>query len=252
MECAEYHKLYELEDSYWWFLGRRRLVATLIKGWISPDRVGTILDIGCGAGGNLAFLARWGCEIGTDLSPLALDFARRRRLTRLAQASGEALPYANNTFDMATAFDLLYHRWVTSDDQVVRDCYRVLRPGGWLLVMESALPALWSRHDEIFCARQRYTLTEVGRMVNGAGFKVNKLSYANTLLLPVAMAVRSLERWFPAIGDLEMRPLPRWLNRALTGILSLEAMWLRQRTFPVGSSVFCLAQKPSLENRSGD
>jgi SAM-dependent methyltransferase len=247
MELTEYRKLYELEDSYWWFVGRRQLVTMLIEGWTPPDPVGPILDVGCGTGGNLAFLARWGCEAGIDLSPMALDFARRRRLSRLAQASGLALPYADSTFGTVTAFDVLYHRWVTNDNCVVRECFRILRPGGWLLVMDSALAVLWSRHDEVFHARQRYTLGEIHHMVGGAGFELRKLSYANTLLFPMAMAVRWLERWFPSISDAEMRPLPGWLNRALTGVLSLEAVWLRRHAFPIGSSVVCLAQKPASE-----
>ena len=244
MERSEYQKLYELEDSYWWFVGRRRLVATLIEARTSPAALGPILDVGCGAGGNLAFLSRWGWGAGMDLSPLALDFARQRRLPCLAQASGLALPYASQSFGLVTAFDVLYHRWVTDDDHVVRECWRVLRPGGWLLVMDSALPGLWSRHDEVFYARQRYTLQEMRAMVGQAGFELHKLSYANTLLFPAALAVRWLGRWSPAVEDAEMRPLPGWLNRALTGVLSLEAGWLRRGSFAIGSSLVCLAQKP--------
>jgi len=245
MECAEYQKLYELEDTYWWFVGRRKLVSTLIQNWIpNGDQVGRILDVGCGTGGNLEFLATWGCETGIDLSPLALDYARRRRLPRLAQASGLALPYSNNSFDLVTAFDVLYHRWVTNDDRAVSECYRVLQPGGWLLVMDSALPRLWSHHDEVFYARKRYTLDEMRRLISGAGFTPRKLSYANTLMFPAVLAVRYLARYFPNLSQREMRPLPGWLNTALTGVLSLEAAWLRRATFPIGSSGVCLAQKP--------
>jgi SAM-dependent methyltransferase len=248
MECAEYQKLYELEDTYWWFVGRRKLVTTLIQNWIPNGQVGPILDVGCGTGGNLEYLANWGRETGIDLSPLAIDYARRRRLPRLIQASGLALPYSNNSFGLVTAFDVLYHRWVTNDDSAVRECYRVLRPGGWLLVMDSALPGLWSHHDEVFYARQRYTLDEMHRLIGGAGFTPRKLSYANTLLFPVVLAVRCLARCFPSLSHMEMQPLPGWLNYALASVLSLEAAWLRRGTFPIGSSGVCLAQKPASTN----
>jgi hypothetical protein len=87
------------------------------------------------------------------------------------------------------------------------------------------------------------TLGEIRHMVERMGFIPLKLSYANTILLPV-VAVRSLTRRLLGIRGWEMRPFLRWLNRSLTGVLRLEAMWLRWHTFPIGSSVVCLAQKP--------
>ena len=243
MECVAYQKLFELEDSYWWFVGRRKLVTELIETWMPQGLEGPIVDVGCGTGGNLSFLENWGCGTGIDLSPVALDYARRRRLSRLTQASGQALPYPSDAFGLVTAFDVLYHRWVTNDDSVVRECFRILRPGGWLLVMDSALPSLWSHHDEVFHARQRYTLNEMGQMVSGAGFRLRKLTYANSFLFPVVLAFRLLGRWFPSCCDMEMQSPPGWLNLALTGILSLEATWLQRGDFPIGSSGVCLAQK---------
>jgi SAM-dependent methyltransferase len=248
MENTEYQKLYDLEDSYWWFVGRRKLVRVLIEKWIRPDQVDPILDVGCGTGGNLTFLANWGCEAGVDLSPVALGLARCRRLPGLTQASGLALPYADSSFGLVTAFDVLYHRWITDADSAVRECYRVLRPGGWLMVMDSAVAALWSYHDEVFYARQRYSLEEMRRLLTDVGFKSRKLSYANALLFPLTVAVRLVGRWVPSISDFEMQPLPPWINGTLTGILNLEAQWLRRGSFPIGSSVVCLAQKPVEEN----
>jgi len=244
MERTEYEKTYELEDSYWWFVGRRRLATALLEQWTRPNPNGLVLDVGCGTGGNLAFLSQWGRGVGADLSPLALDFARRRRLSPLTQASGLALPFPNNTFSLVTAFDVLYHHWITDDRQAIRECYRVLQPGGWLLLTVPALPGLWSRHDEVYCARQRYRLEELRQKLMRCGFRLEKLSYANTLLLPAMMASRLLARWFPSVSAFELRPLPGWLNGVLTGVLSLEAAWLRWGTFPVGGSLVALTQKP--------
>ncbi len=110
---------------------------------------------------------------------------------------------------------------------------------------------MWSQHDEIYHARQRYTLDNIRGKLQQAGLTIYKLSYTNALLLPVAFVVRSgatrrlLARWFPSAGGTDLVPLPGWINRALIGILSLEALWLRRGTFPAGSSLIGLAQKPT-------
>ena len=245
MDTAEYERMYRLENSHWWFVSRRRLATSLIEQWIKPPVRSRILDVGCGTGGNLAALQQWGQAGGIDLNRLPLTLAQGRGLTRLAQASALTLPYANETFDLVTAFDVLYHQWITNDVQAMGELYRVLQPGGWLLVTDSALPALWSTHDEIYQARQRYTLGDIRTKIIEAGFKPRMCSYIYALVLPLTLLVRLIMRWLPLSSDLDMQPPPVWLNKPLIGLSGLEAWWLQQnRTWPVGSSLICLAQKP--------
>ncbi len=244
MERPEYERMFQVEDSHWWFVGRRQLALTLLDGWVKFKQRPRILDIGCGTGGNLAYLSRWGQGVGIDLSAVALEHARRRDLHGLAQASSLALPYPDGAFDVVTLFDVLYHRWVVNDDQAIREAYRVLKPGGWLLVTDSALPSLWSTHDEIYYARQRYTLPVIKDKLTQIGFAGGVFSYTNTLLLPLFVAERLLARWFHIAAD-DVQALPGWLNTLLLGLRSLETAWLgRGRGLPLGSSLVCLTQKP--------
>jgi ubiquinone/menaquinone biosynthesis C-methylase UbiE len=243
MEESQYGRMFQQEDWHWWFITRRQLAAVLLVAYVHPAPTWRILDVGCGTGGNLAWLKRQGSAVGLDLSPLALSLARRRKLS-LAQASSLALPYPGQTFHLVTLFDILYHRWVTNDTQALTEAYRVLRPEGWLLVTDSALPALWSEHDEIFQARQRYTLPQMRTQIIKAGFTPVFNSYHNMFLLSPMAAMRWSAHWFPSVGYADLYPPAPWLNEILFRVRRLEISWLRRgHQLPVGSSLVCLAQK---------
>jgi ubiquinone/menaquinone biosynthesis C-methylase UbiE len=247
MEREEYARMFALEDDYWWFVGKRRIAEALIHQHVPDPGELTILDVGCGTGG---FLDHWRDKCrrtaGLDFSEVALEFACQRHLERLTQGSAAALPYVDGSFDLVTTLDLLYHRWVADDVAALRECWRVLRPGGWLLVTDSAFQFLYSEHDIRFCGQRRYTTGELRARVEAAGLTIHKLSYANSLFFPVVAVVRLWSRacGTHGAGDFALRPLPRWFNGLLTGIYTLEARGLHWLSYPFGSSVVCLAQKP--------
>ena len=251
MDRPEYESMYDLEETHWWFVGRQHLALSLIdqRIRIAPDAY--ILDVGCGTGGNAQALGKLGNSVGLDLSPIALDYARRRSLPRLTQGSGLTLPYPTAKFELVTVFDVLYHRWISDDEDALKELYRVIRPGGWLLVTDSALPILWSSHDELYFARQRYTMGDLREKLGSVGFELHVCSYANFLLLPIFLLVRLTQDWLPFANDIDRKgTFPTWLNRFLTCVRKLEANWLRRGgTLPLGSSLICLCRKPVKNGR---
>jgi len=94
----------------------------------------SVLEVGCGAGVDLARFAKGGAEVtGVDLAASAIDlaranFAQQGLAGRLEVADGERLPFADNSFDLVYAHGVVQY---TADPQrLVEECRRVLKPGG--------------------------------------------------------------------------------------------------------------------------
>jgi SAM-dependent methyltransferase len=93
-----------------------------------------VLEVGCGAGTDLVRFARHGAKVaGVDLAPSSIalaakNFALERLPVQLAVADGEALPFGGQSFDLVYAHGVV--QYTTDDRALVRECRRVLRPGG--------------------------------------------------------------------------------------------------------------------------
>ena len=239
MDAKVFAEHFELEDTHWWFRSKRTLVLSLLGRYGVLGGPG--LDVGCGAGGTLAVLATQGAWVGIDADPAALRLSRRRGLAYLAGGGAEALPFREDTFAACLCLDLLYHRNVVSESGALRECHRVLRAGGVLLVTDSAFKWLRSAHDEAVHAARRYTRRELVEQVRAAGFTPLLASYAYCLVFPAVAAVRLARRG--AGGGSDIFSLPRPLNTALLGVQAVERALLRLGSLPFGSSVVLVARK---------
>ena len=245
MEEAEYRKMFEYEDTHWWFRGKRSVVAGVLARWGPARRACRSLDVGCGTGANLELLGRYGEAHGVDVSPLALAFCRRRGLRNLACASAAGLPYRDRSFDVVAILDVLYHRRVSDVCASLREAYRVCRPGGLVVITDAAFEALRGPHDVAYHGARRFRRRELARAVAESGFTVVKCSYLNALLFPLAAAVRLLERGRLGAsrpGSSLRRPRPA-MNRVLEWVYGLEARLLPHADLPFGLSVLVVGAK---------
>jgi len=239
VEPEAYAAHFALEDRHWWFRSKRALVTTLLRRY--GRLAGPGLDVGCGTGGTLARLAAHGSWTGVDAAPLALALARRRGRLRLVGGSVEALPFPDAAFAACLCLDLLYHRGVGAEARALRECHRVLRPEGLLLVTDSAFAWLRSPHDGAVHGARRYTRRQLVALVVAAGFTPLFASYAYCLVFPAVLAVRLARRARP--GGSDLFPVPGPLNAVLGGLQRLERRLLRLAPLPFGSSVVVVARK---------
>jgi SAM-dependent methyltransferase len=242
---AEYRRMYEAEAAQWWYAGQRAIATALLEpslGGRPPERP-RVLDAGCGTGFNLLALSRLGRAVGVDIAPEAIAFCQERGV-RAVRASLLALPFGCASFDAVTSFDVLYHAWVTDDRAAVVEMARVVRPGGVLLVRVPALRALWGAHDVEVQSRHRYTRRELEALLEAGGLRVERITYCNSLLFPVLLARRTLDRLLGREGS-DVGFLPAPLEWAFRQALLAEAALVRRRvSFPIGASVVALARKP--------
>ncbi|MDP2727439.1 MAG: methyltransferase domain-containing protein [Dehalococcoidia bacterium] len=246
MEKEEYQRVYRLEKTHWWYAGMRRVSAAFLNSH-RGDKDWRILDAGCGTGAGLDFLATYGQSYGIDLAREAIGFCLLQGKDRVVQASVDSLPFPDASFNLVTSFDVIYHRAVEDDSSALKEFYRVLNDGGILLLRVPAFDFLRGRHDAVVHTRHRYRSGELVAKLEAAGFTVKRVSYANCLLFPLAFAKRLLERGDTPVSDL--RPTRRSLNAFLSGVLALEASWLKRFSLPFGLSLLALAQKPPASQR---
>lgn len=252
MKAEDYTDLYDLEDRFWWFVGMRAITAALLDPYCRGKVYGRILDSGCGSGGMLSWLARYneaGRLFGVDVAQEAVDFCQTRGYQTIVQGSAIELPFPDAAFDLVTSFDVLVQLPGKSSDVIaLREMHRVLRPGGVAFVRVPAYRWMMSGHDKALSTQRRYTRPELATKLTDSGFRVIRATYANTILLPLAIVRRLVfKRVGLADGGSDVKPLPKsvaWLNRVFAEVLRLEASVLQRRVnLPAGLSVICVVMK---------
>ncbi|MFL6229015.1 MAG: class I SAM-dependent methyltransferase [Pyrinomonadaceae bacterium] len=246
MQRHTYRIMREVEDAHWWFAGRRRILESFVARIVTDldPAAGArprILDVGCGTGANLEMLAQFGDAEGVDVSDDALAFCRARGLSNVARGAAESLPYADETFDLVTALDVVEH--LDDDLAGLSEMRRVLRPQGRVLLFVPAFMWLWGVQDDVSHHRRRYTLPQLRARVEAAGLAVERGTYANLTFFAPILLTRLAMRATGARPASENKINVTALNGALGRILGAEARWLRRFNFPVGVSAICVARK---------
>ena len=240
-----YPILYEVEQSHWWHVGRRRIIAGFVETICRnvKDRRPRILDVGCGTGANLLMLSKYGDAEGVDISEDALAFCRERGLQKVTHGAAEELPYDDGTFDLVTALDVVEH--IDDDLAGLREMRRVLRPGGHVLLFVPTFMFLWGLQDDVSNHRRRYRLSELRKVLERAGFEVERSTYANIMFFTPILVIRQLMRLTGLKAETENNINVPALNGVFGWLLGSESTILRYTNLPFGVSGLCVARVKS-------
>lgn len=242
MDRAMLASMREVETTHWWFVARRELLLSVLQRFV-PEGATDLLDIGCGTGANLEAIHRLLPSIkavGVDADSYCRSACVERGL-RVLDSSATALSVGDSSQDVVCAFDVLEH--LNDEGRALAEIERVLRPGGVLVLTVPAYQWLWGPHDELAHHRRRYTRRSVLKTLEGTSLEPLYATYFNTLLFPLAVAVRLAESALRRQTDEQSVP-PRVLNATLRTVFrserkALASMW----RLPWGLSVLLVARR---------
>jgi len=240
MERVIYERIQELEQAHWWFAGRRTILDRLI-GELKLPADARILEAGCGAGGNLRLLSRYGTVRAMEPDePSRKYVAEQWGVTVDHGLLPDALPYPPASFDAVASFDVIEH--VDDDAGAVKALAGLLVPGGAMIATVPAYRWMWSHHDELHHHKRRYRRGEMVRLFEAAGLTVERASYFNALLFAPAAAVRIAKNLLGLKGADDVMP-SRPVNWLLERLFASEAAWLRRGSLPFGLSIVVIGRK---------
>jgi len=247
MNPAEFANIAKSEQRFWWYRGMRSILFRMLDPFLAGRRVGRALEAGCGTGylSHLLQTERGWPVVPMDYSWHGLCYAHAMGVERAVQGDIRALPFADGAFDLVLSVDVLPHLPRGQEQFAARELARVLAHGGLLVVRTAALDALRSCHSQFAFERQRFTRRRLMGLVAGAGVRVLRCTYVNSLLLPVALAKfrvwEPLLRTPPASG---VEPVAPWLDQLLYAPLAMEAAWVGAgHDLPLGQSLVLIGEK---------
>ena len=241
MEHEAYLDMAAVEARHWWFRGRRRILEATIRR-LKLRSGARILELGSGTGGNLAMLSRFGTVTAVEMNETALEISAGLG-TGVDIRPGylpDALPLGDQKFDLICMFDVLEH--VAADEASLAVIRRRLAPGGAAVITVPAYAALFGPHDVALHHKRRYERAELAEKLRKAGLVVEKLSFANAGLLPVALVSRWLDKALRRSQPSGTALPPRLVNETFTGIFGAEAGLLRWINLPFGLSLLAVVR----------
>jgi SAM-dependent methyltransferase len=247
MNPAEFANIAKAEEDFWWYRGMREIMFGMLDKLAPARTIRRALEAGCGTGHFARGLQqRYGWTMfPLDLGREGLAYGKGMGISRLLQADMCAIPYAGGSFDAVVSMDAVVHLPPGQEDRPMREFARVLKTGGLFVIRVSALDILRSHHSEFAGERQRFTRSRLINLARAHGIGVLRCTYANSLLMPVALA--KFRIWEPLSGKQPssgVEPVAPWLDRLLHTPLAVEAALLRQGVnFPIGQSLILFGEK---------
>lgn len=242
----EYVQQYvQLEKTHWWFLVRQKIILYFLHKHINGTSF-KILNIGAAGGASSRWLQEFGEVTSVENDSFFVDHLRYEGMN-VTDASVISMPFADNSFDLVCAFDVIEH--VEDERKALDEINRVCKTQGVVCITVPAFQSLWSNHDVVNRHFRRYTKKSLHASLEAVKtLSFIESAYFNSLLfLPVFMARKIRSLFFTSEkgkqSDFELYKTSSLVNKILKSIFSLELSLLKKISFPAGVSLICVLKK---------
>ena len=240
MDQDYYRQMAALQSDHWWYEGRRQILARLIKRLCLPKQA-KILEAGCGPGANLSMLSCFGYLSAFEPEQYAADHAAK--ISGVNVKTGDLpgnIPF-DQQFDLIGAFDVIEH--IDNDVEALTALGDALKDRGRAIFTVPAHQWLWSRHDDINHHKRRYSRKQFKAALELAGFTVQKISYYNMWLFPLAVCVRFGKKAIGAQDKNDVTMPAPFVNAVLQYFFASEQYMLPYMNLPFGLSIIAICTR---------
>lgn len=247
-----YKQLYDIEECHWWSKGIRNICEKMLKSTGRFNQTTRVIDIGCGTGISLTWLQNTnlaGSVVQTDISEFAIQFCKKRGHKRVLLSSASALPFRDNSFDLAISLDVIQHIDKKGLRESFTEAFRVLCPRGSFLIRTNVFRHGNNSGDST--TYRRFKMEELRALAEESGFTIERLSYANSVpailsFLPI-LAIRKRIPGETSDNDQGLHlklPEKTHLKDLIQYLfLKVEGLIVSQINIPLGHSMILLARK---------
>lgn len=240
MNPAAYLEMSETESKHWWFSGRRDILSSMIASLNLPQNP-QIFEVGCGTGGNLDMLGKFGNVSAIDMDETARAIALKKTCYRHDIRDGccpEEIPFMEKKFDLICMFDVLEH--IEQDTETLLVLKKLLKKNGRILITVPAYQWLYGVHDEFLHHKRRYTANQLQAKIATAGLMSAKISYFNTILFPIVAIARLKDKLLGNASATGTKVPPTIVNNIFQKLFGFERFLLERMDLPFGSSLLCI------------
>ena len=250
MDKNYYKEYFSLERNHWWFKVRAKIILLLIDKSLAKnkDNNRTVLNIGAATGKTSEILAKYGEVTSLEYDKECCEFVNENLPIKVINGSILELPFADNTFDLVCAFDVIEH--VEDDKLALAEMKRVCKQNGLITVTVPAFMSLWSHHDIVNHHFRRYTKSNLTQLFTGNNLNYNFTTYYNSILFLPIFIFRLCTKIIPqnwirkgAGTDATLGSETGVVNKIMYQIFNIELNLLKGMKFPFGVSIFMSAIK---------